>query len=55
MGTGSCLTKVLEAFEKLYGKIDEEKRVYIVYLNISKAFGKIPHVKLIKKWQACGI
>ena len=51
----SCLTNLLEFFEEVYEKIDEGNAVDVIYLDFAKAFDKVPHVRLAKKLQACGI
>jgi ribonucleases P/MRP protein subunit RPP40 len=51
----SCLTNLLEFFEEVYERIDEGKPVDVIYLDFAKAFDKVPHVRLAKKLQACGI
>src|SRR6218665_1050143 len=51
----SCLTNLLEFFEEVYERIDEGKPVDVVYLDSAKAFDKVPHKRLAKKLQACGI
>src|SRR6218665_2164632 len=51
----SCLTNLLEFFEEVYERIDEGKLVDVVYLDFAKAFDKVPHKRLAKKLQACGI
>jgi hypothetical protein len=51
----SCLTNLLEFFEEVFEKIDEGKPVDVIYLDFAKAFDKVPHKRLAKKLQACGI
>src|SRR6218665_3866993 len=51
----SCLTNLLEFFEEVYDRIDEGKPVDIIYLDFAKAFDKVPHKRLAKKLQGCGI
>jgi len=51
----SCLTNLLEFFEEVYEKIVEGKPVDVIYLDFAKAFDKVPHKRLAKKLQACGI
>src|SRR6218665_3714480 len=50
----SCLTN-LKCFEEVYEKIDEWKLVDVIYLDFANAFDKVPHKRLAKKLQACGI
>jgi len=54
-GGRSCLTNLLEFFEEVYDKIDQGKPVDVIYLDFAKAFDKVPHKRLAKKLQACGI
>src|SRR6218665_3513513 len=51
----SCLTNLLEFFEEVYEMMDEGKPVDVIYLDFAKAFDKVPHKRLAKKLQACGI
>src|SRR6218665_2247613 len=53
----SCLTNLLGFFEEVYEKIDEGKPVDVIYryLDFAKAFDKVPHKRLAKTLQACGI
>ena len=51
----SCLTNLLEFFEEVYERIDEGKPVYVIYLDFSKAFDKVPHIRLAKILQGGGI
>src|SRR6218665_1329829 len=51
----SCLTNLLEIFGEVYERIDEGKPVDVLYLDFAKAFDKVPHKRLAKKLQACGI
>src|SRR6218665_2030398 len=51
----SCLTNLLEFFDEVYERIDEGKPVDVIYLDFAKAFDKVPHKRLAKKLQACGI
>jgi ribonucleases P/MRP protein subunit RPP40 len=51
----SCLTNLLEFFEKITLEIDNDNPVDCVYLDFSKAFDKVPYVRLFRKLQAHGI
>ncbi|XP_069771574.1 uncharacterized protein, partial [Narcine bancroftii] len=54
----SCLTNLIEFFERVTKKVDEGKAVDVVYLDFSKAFDKVllvPHRRLGKKVEALGI
>ena len=45
----SCLTNLLEFFEKVTDAIDKGKRFDCIYLDFVNAFDKVPHFRLIKK------
>ena len=51
----SCLTNLLDFFEEIYDELDTNNQVDPVYLDFAKAFDKVPHKRLIRKMQACGI
>src|SRR6218665_2362688 len=51
----SYLTNLLEFFEEVYERIDEGKPVDVIYLEFAKVFDKVPHKRLAKKLQGCGI
>ena len=50
----SCLTNLLEFFEKVTDEIDKGKSFDCIYLDFAKAFDKVPHFRLIKKLKAHG-
>ena len=51
----SCLTNLLEFLEKVTENIDNHVPVDTVYLDFSKAFDKVPHMRLVGKLEASGI
>ena len=51
----SCLTNLLEFLEIVTKLIDEGHNVDVIYLDFSKAFDKVPHVRLMSKLRAHGI
>jgi len=51
----SCLSNLLDFFEEVYENLDKNNSVDIIYLDFAKAFDKVPHRRLAKKLQACGI
>ena len=44
----SCLTNLLEFFEKVMDAIDKGKPFDCIYLDFAKAFYKVPHLRLIQ-------
>ena len=51
----SCVTNLLETFDYIGRILDNGGRVDTVYLDMSKAFDRISHKKLITKLKECGI
>jgi hypothetical protein len=51
----SCLTNLLEFFEVVTKNIDDGNSVDLLYLDFSKAFDKVPYIRLFKKIEAHGI
>lgn len=51
----SCLSNLLDFLEEVVEGLEEESPVDIIYLDFAKAFDKVPHVRLAKKLEACGI
>ena len=51
----SCVTNLLEFLEVITKLIDEGHNVDVVFLDFSKAFDKVPHVRLLSKVRAHGI
>ena len=51
----STVTNLLEFLEVVTRLIDEGHNVDVVYLDFSKAFDKVPHVRLMSKLRAHGI
>src|SRR6218665_4013951 len=47
----SCLTNLLEFVEEVYERVGEGKPVDVVYLDFAKAFHKVPHQRLAKKYK----
>ena len=51
----SCLTNLLDFLEDTTKELDQGSPVDIVYLDFSKAFDKVSHIRLVKKLAAHGI
>ena len=51
----SCLTNLIEFFQKVINIHDDGDPVDIVYLDFKKAFDKVPHERLMAKLKAHGI
>ena len=51
----SCLTNLLEYLETLQDLVDKGNSVVVAYLDVSKAFGKVPHKRLNVILEAHGI
>ena len=50
----SCLTNMLCFFEEITKWVDEGSAVDVIYLGFQKAFGKVPHQRLILKLKSHG-
>eukprot|EP00061_Rhincodon_typus_P015960 g43919.t1 len=46
---------LIEFFEEVTKMIDEGSAVDVVYMDFSKAFGKVPHGRLIQKVELHGV
>ena len=51
----SCITNLLQFYDKIINNYDEDRKTDIVYLDFQKAFDKVPHKRLLKKLEAHGI
>ena len=51
----SCLTNLIEFLDEVTKYIDKGLPIDVIYLDFSKAFDRVPHHRLIKKINACGI
>ena len=51
----SCLTNLLTFLDRVTGSVDEGDAVDVVFLDLAKAFDKVPHQRLIKKLKIHGI
>ena len=50
-----CLTDLLSFLEDVTKAIDEGKPLDVIYLDFSKAFDKVPHIRLLHKIESHGI
>jgi len=48
----SCTTNLLEFMEEITAMVDEGKAVDVIFLDLAKAFDKVPHDKLMAKVKA---
>ena len=51
----SCLTNLLQFYNKIFDIYDEYRAVDVIYLDFQKAFDVVPHLRLIRKLKAYGI
>jgi hypothetical protein len=47
----SCLTNLLEFLEDVTEYVDQGSPVDVIYLDLQKAFDKVPHQRLLKKFK----
>ena len=55
MRNKSCLTNLLEFFEIVTSEVDDNNPMDIIYLDFSKAFDKVPKMRLLEKIKAHNI
>ena len=49
------LTNLLEFFDRVTEEVKEKNNVDVIFLDLAKAFDKIPHMRLLAKLRAHGI
>ena len=50
----SCVTQLIEVFEYIGRELDLGKQVDVIYLDMSKAFDRVSHMKLLKRLRDFG-
>ena len=55
MAGKSCLTNLLEYLEELTSLADRVHAMDIVYLDFAKAFDKVPHRRLLARYNGLGV
>ena len=51
----SCFTNLLVTFEDRTAALDSGYGIDVIYLDYSKAFDSVPHLRLIEKFKGYGI
>ena len=54
MGKRSCVTQLVEVFDLIGSRVDKGRQVYFIFLDMSKAFDKVSHRKLLTLLQEHG-
>ena len=50
----SCVTQLIEVFEQIGHKLDSGEQIDVIYLDMSKAFDKVNHAKLLHRLREFG-
>ena len=50
----SCVTQLVEVLDYIGSRLDNGGQVDVIYLDMSKAFDKVSHRKLLRKLRDCG-
>jgi len=51
----SCLTQLVDHLDDLLKDLENGQNVYVLYLDMSKAFDKVCHTRLLEKLARAGI
>jgi len=51
----SCTSNLLEFFDRVTEEVNEKNNVDVIFLDLAKAFDKVPHMRLLAKLRAHGI
>jgi hypothetical protein len=49
-----CVTQLIEVFEQIGCKLDNGEQIDVIYLDMSKAFDKVSHTKLLHRLHEFG-
>ena len=50
----SCITQLIEVLERIGRELDRGRQIDVLYLDMSKAFDKVSHAKLLDRLQEFG-
>ena len=50
----SCVTQLIEVLEQIGRKLDNGEQIDVIYLDMSKAFDKVSHTKLLRRLREFG-
>ena len=51
----SCMTQLLQVFDKLTEMLDQGDNIDVIYMDLAKAFDTVPHQRLLVKLQSYGV
>ena len=50
----NCVSQLIEVFDKIGSQLDRGKQIDVIYLDMSKAFDKVSHKRLLLCLRECG-